>query len=112
MEMVSVHLYILIPGRYSLLFILPGVSGLICMHQVYHRHLTSDQCPRPIGVIAGTIIFFFLNLNPHQGMTLQQHMSQFDFPGLALLMAGVVCILIGLNNGETSCAFGLCDFIY
>ncbi|KAN0140986.1 MFS general substrate transporter [Lactarius tabidus] len=56
----------------------------------------------PIGVIAGTILFFFLNLNPHQGMTLQQHMSQFDFPGLALLMSGVICILIGLNNGETN----------
>ena len=81
---------------------------------VYCRYLTPDQCPRPIGVIAGIIIFSFLNLNPHQGMTLQQqqHMNQFDFPGLALLMSGVVCILIGLNNGETSCAFGLCDSIY
>lgn len=35
-------------------------------------------------------------------MTLQQHMSQFDFFGLALLMSGVICILIGLNNGEFS----------
>jgi hypothetical protein len=34
-------------------------------------------------------------------------MSQFDFLGLGLLMSGVVCVLIGLNSGETNCAFRL-----
>jgi len=36
-------------------------------------------------------------------MTLQQHIKEFDFLGLALLMAGAVCVLIGLNSGETNC---------
>jgi uncharacterized membrane protein YiaA len=45
-------------------------------------------------------------------MTLQQHMSQFDFFGLALLMSGVICSLIGLNNGEFSCAPSSCGSIY
>jgi hypothetical protein len=35
-------------------------------------------------------------------MTLRQHVNQFDFLGLGLLMSGVVCVLIGLNSGETS----------
>jgi len=56
----------------------------------------------PTGGIAGAILFFFLNLNPHKGMSLQQHMSQFDFIGLGLLMSGVICVLIGLNSGETN----------
>ncbi|KAI9449899.1 MFS general substrate transporter [Lactarius psammicola] len=56
----------------------------------------------PTGGIAGVILFFFLNLNPHQGMSLRQHLSQFDFLGLALLISGVVCVLIGLNKGGTS----------
>ncbi|KAF8265935.1 major facilitator superfamily domain-containing protein [Lactarius quietus] len=56
----------------------------------------------PIGGFAGVMLFFFLNLNPHQNMTLQQHLSQFDFLGLGLLMSGAVCVLIGLNSGETS----------
>jgi EmrB/QacA subfamily drug resistance transporter len=56
----------------------------------------------PTGGVAGLILFFFLNLNPHQGMSLQQHISQFDFLGLGLLMSGVVCVLIGLNSGETN----------
>jgi hypothetical protein len=58
---------------------------------------------RPTGGIAGAILFFFLNLNPHKGMTLKQHMNEFDFLGLALLVAGAVCALLGLTSGETNC---------
>ena len=72
-------------------------------------YLISHWCRRPTGGIAGAILFFFLNLNPHQGMSLQQHLGQFDFLGLALLTCGVVCLLIGLNSGETNCAYELCD---
>ncbi|KAF8503316.1 major facilitator superfamily domain-containing protein [Russula emetica] len=56
----------------------------------------------PTGGVAGVILFFFLNLNPHKGRTLQEHMKDFDFLGLGLLLAGTVCFLIGLNSGETS----------
>jgi hypothetical protein len=58
---------------------------------------------RPTGGVAGVILFYFLNLNPHKGMTLQQHSDEFDFAGLGLLIGGTVCVLIGLNSGETSC---------
>ena len=95
------------------MFISPGVSGLICTYESSSIFsLISHRCRRPTGGIAGAILFFFLNLNPRQGMSLQQHLNQFDFLGLALLMSGVVCVLIGLNNGETSCAFGLCVPVY
>ena len=36
-------------------------------------------------------------------MTLQQHMNDFDFAGLALVMGGTVSVLIALNSAETSC---------
>ncbi|KAH9993769.1 MFS amino acid permease [Russula vinacea] len=56
----------------------------------------------PTGGVAGVILFYFLNLNPHKGMTLQQHLNEFDFLGLGMLIGGTVCVLIGLNSGETS----------
>jgi hypothetical protein len=58
---------------------------------------------RPTGCISGAILFFFLNLNPHQGMSLWHHLSQFDFLGLTLLMSGIVCVLLGLDSGDNGC---------
>ena len=58
---------------------------------------------RPTGGFAVALLFFFLNLNPHQGRTLRQHAQEFDFIGLFLMVAGVICLLIGFNSGETSC---------
>lgn len=55
---------------------------------------------RPTGCISGAILFFFLNLNSHQGMSLRHHLNQFDFLGLTLLMSGIVCILLGLDSGD------------
>jgi hypothetical protein len=49
------------------------------------------------------ILFFFLNLNPHKGRTFHEHVSDFDFLGLFLIVGGVLCLLIGLNSGQTSC---------
>ena len=57
----------------------------------------------PTGGLAISILFFFLNLNPHHGRTLAEHAKDFDFSGLALIVSGVVCLLIGFNFGETSC---------
>ncbi|TDL24822.1 MFS amino acid permease [Rickenella mellea] len=56
----------------------------------------------PTGAIAGLILFFFLNLNPHKGKTLQEHLETFDFIGLILIVVGVVCLLIGFNESQTS----------
>ncbi|KIJ41235.1 hypothetical protein M422DRAFT_68286 [Sphaerobolus stellatus SS14] len=55
----------------------------------------------PTGGVAGAILFIFLNLNPHQGRTLREHVSDFDFLGLFMIVGGVVCLLIGFNNSES-----------
>ncbi|KAI9446080.1 MFS general substrate transporter [Lactarius indigo] len=84
-----------------------GVAGLVgpLLGGVLSDHASWRWCfwiNLPTGGVAGIILFFFLNLNPHQGMSLRQHLSQFDFLGLALLLSGVACVLIGLNKGGTS----------
>lgn len=55
------------------------------------------------------LLFFFLHLNPTtQTKTFRQHVADFDFVGLFLIIAGVVCVLIGFNESSTSC--GLFNF--
>ncbi|KAF8581596.1 MFS amino acid permease [Ramaria rubella] len=56
----------------------------------------------PTGGVAASLLFFFLNLNPHQGKPFREHLRQFDFVGLFLLVSGVVCVLLGFNQSETS----------
>ena len=57
----------------------------------------------PTGGIAAAILFFFLNLNPHQGRSLTEHLQEFDFIGLFLIVSGIVILLLGFNQSETSC---------
>lgn len=54
----------------------------------------------PTGGVAAGILFFFLNLNPHQGRTLREHLADFDLIGLFLIIGGIVCLLLGFNEGE------------
>jgi hypothetical protein len=60
---------------------------------------------RPTGGLAGVLLFFFLNLNPHQGRPFRDHIREFDFVGLCAIVTGVVCLLLGLNSSETTCNF-------
>ncbi|KAJ7774979.1 MFS general substrate transporter [Mycena metata] len=57
---------------------------------------------RPTGGLAAALLFFFLNLNPRPLRTLREHNREFDYAGLVLIVAGVVCVLIGFNSSETS----------
>lgn len=57
----------------------------------------------PTGGLAFGILYFFLHLNPHQGKSFRQHVSEFDFVGFILFIGGVVCILIGFNFSEIKC---------
>ncbi|KAG2116460.1 MFS general substrate transporter [Suillus discolor] len=56
----------------------------------------------PTGGLAGALLFFFLNLNPHQGRPFRDHVREFDFVGLFVIVTGVICLLIGINPTETT----------
>jgi hypothetical protein len=58
---------------------------------------------RPTAAFAMGILFFSLNLNPHKGRTFREHVRDFDFLGLFLIVGGVFCVLLGLNRGESNC---------
>lgn len=49
-------------------------------------------------------LFFFLHLNPTvHTKTFRQYVAEFDFFGLFLIIAGIVCFLIGFSESSTSC---------
>ncbi|EJD45615.1 MFS general substrate transporter [Auricularia subglabra TFB-10046 SS5] len=54
----------------------------------------------PTGGVAAGMLLFFLNLNPVKQKTFRQHVSEFDFVGLILIMGGIVLLLLGFNAGE------------
>ncbi|KAH7107653.1 MFS amino acid permease [Auriculariales sp. MPI-PUGE-AT-0066] len=56
----------------------------------------------PTGAFATIILAVFLKLNPTRQKTLQQHMAEFDFLGLGLIMTGVVLLLLGFHEAETN----------
>ncbi|TCD71968.1 hypothetical protein EIP91_000100 [Steccherinum ochraceum] len=56
----------------------------------------------PTGGIAILLLFFFLHLNPvTNSKTFRQHVKEFDFFGLFLIIAGVICILVGFSLSQT-----------
>ena len=60
--------------------------------------------PSPTGGVALAFLFFTLHLNPPKhNKTFRQHLSEFDFLGLFLIVAGVICLLLGFNQSENSC---------
>lgn len=47
-----------------------------------------------------------LHFNPLQhGKTFKEHVAEFDFPGLMLLVGGTVCLLLGFNQSEIGCEY-------
>ncbi|KAG2158308.1 MFS general substrate transporter, partial [Suillus bovinus] len=72
---------------------------------VFTDHVTWRWCfwiNLPTGGLAGALLFFNLNLNPHQGRPFRDHIREFDFVGLFVIIAGVICLLIGFNSSETT----------
>lgn len=77
-----------------------GVFTSTCARH-FTRHIILT-C-RPTGGIATAVLFFFLHLNPHRTQTFKELIDDFDFVGLGLIIAGVICLLIGFNASETAC---------
>ncbi|RPD63524.1 MFS amino acid permease [Lentinus tigrinus ALCF2SS1-6] len=56
----------------------------------------------PTSGVGFALLLFFLKLSPHNGRSWREHVRDFDFVGLFLIVGGVVLVLLGFSFSETS----------
>lgn len=80
--------------------------NLYVMHYKTSHNPTHGISHRPTGGVALALLVTNLHFNPLQhGKTFKEHVAEFDFLGLMLLVGGTVCLLLGFNQSEFGCKY-------
>lgn len=77
----------------------PLVGGVLTQHASWRWCFWINL---PTGGLAAVVLFFFLHTKPIKKRSVREVASTFDFAGLLLIAAGVVLLLVGFQEAETT----------
>lgn len=77
----------------------PILGGVISQHTTWRWIFFLNL---PIGGIAFSVLFFFLNLNQHERKSAREVYKSFDTTGYLLVLTAIVIFLLGFTFAETN----------